>query len=131
MKPFEKNHLLHSNNALYGLPHEVKFCKKCVISNQRPSSVVETNSSIKNQRKPTIEFDDQGVCSACKFAEKKKLIDWEKREFELKKLCEKYRSRNGKYDCIVPGSGGKDSVYTAHILKAKYNTASLFLNKKL
>ena len=72
MKPFEKNHLLHSNNALYGLPHEVKFCKKCVISNQRPSSVVETNSSIKNQRKPTIEFDDQGVCSACKFAEKKK-----------------------------------------------------------
>ena len=26
----------------YGLPHDVKFCKRCVISNQRPSSVVET-----------------------------------------------------------------------------------------
>jgi len=27
--------------AYYGLPSEVKFCKKCVISNQRPSSTVE------------------------------------------------------------------------------------------
>ncbi len=110
-----------NNNTLYGLPSKVKFCKKCVVSNQRPSTVVETASSIKNQRKPTIEFDDKGVCSACRFAEKKKSIDWEQRDFELKKLCDKYRSRNGNYDCIVPGSGGKDSVFTAHILKAKYN----------
>ena len=40
---------------------------------------------------------------------KKKLIYWDKRYYELKKLCDKYRSRNGSYDCIVPGSGGKDS----------------------
>ena len=26
--------------GFYGLPREVKFCKKCVISNQRPSSTV-------------------------------------------------------------------------------------------
>ena len=62
-----------NNNTLYGLPSKVKFCKKCVVSNQRPSTVVETASSIKNQRKPTIEFDDKGVCSACRFAEKKKI----------------------------------------------------------
>ena len=41
------------------LPKEIKFCKKCVISNQRPR----------------IIFDSQGVCSACNwFEEKKKLI---------------------------------------------------------
>ena len=26
--------------AYYGLPNEVMFCKKCVISNQRPSSTI-------------------------------------------------------------------------------------------
>lgn len=29
------------NEAFYGLPHEVLFCKTCVISNQRPNSTIE------------------------------------------------------------------------------------------
>jgi len=105
----------------YGLPKEVKFCTKCVISNQRPSSVIE----FKNQStdsKPTISFDEKGVCSACHYSEMKaNLIDWKKREEELTELCNKYRSKNGYYDCIVPGSGGKDSAFTSHILRNKYN----------
>ena len=44
----------------------------------------------------------------------------DKREKELQALCDLYRSNNGGYDVIVPGSGGKDSAYTAHILKYKY-----------
>ena len=44
-----------------------------------------------------------------------------KKEAQLKKILEKYRSKNGSYDCIVPGSGGKDSVFQAEILKKKYN----------
>ena len=35
-------------------------------------------------------------------------------------LCDKYRSNNGSFDVIVPGSGGKDSAYVAHQLKYKY-----------
>jgi N-acetyl sugar amidotransferase len=31
-----------------------------------------------------------------------------------------YRRNDGQYDCIVPGSGGKDSSFQAHILKYKY-----------
>ena len=42
-------------------------------------------------------------------------------EQELKELCDKYRKNDGTYDCLVPGSGGKDSVFTSHILKYKYN----------
>lgn len=107
--------------AFYGLPREVKFCKRCVISNQRPSSVIEFKNK-KTDKKPTIEFDDEGICSACRFAEmKQKEIDWEKREQELIALCDKNRSKDGKYDCIVPGSGGKDSAFTSHVLKYKYN----------
>jgi N-acetyl sugar amidotransferase len=106
-------------SAYYGLPEEVIFCKRCVISNQRPSSVVEFKNEQKD-RKPTIQFDADGVCQACHFSDIKAGIDWEQRERELVALCDKHRSRDGAYDCIVPGSGGKDSAFTSHVLKHKY-----------
>ena len=43
-----------------------------------------------------------------------------KREKELEILCDKYRGNGTEYDCIIPGSGGKDSAFTSHILKYKY-----------
>jgi N-acetyl sugar amidotransferase len=96
----------------YNLSSEVKYCKKCVVSNQRPR----------------IVFDQEGVCSACRFAEyKKNDIDWEKRERELVALCNKYRRNDGRYDIVVPGSGGKDSNYVAHMLKHKYNMTPLIV----
>ena len=105
----------------YGLPADVQFCKKCVISNQRPSSAVEFRHN-KDSKKQTIHFDEEGVCDACRYAERKNHeVDWERRERELIELCDRFRSRTGAYDCLVPGSGGKDSVYAAHILKTKYN----------
>src|SRR3989344_6942017 len=106
--------------AYYGLPKEVKFCKKCVISNQRPNSEVEFRHNIKT-KKATINFDEKGICDACRLAEKKdKEINWKKREEELRKLCDRYRRNDGRYDCIAPGSGGKDSVKAAWLLKYKY-----------
>ena len=91
---------------IYNLPDEVKFCSKCVISNQRPR----------------IIFDDSGVCNACNYAEKKMgTIDWKERERELKDLLDQYRRTDGSFDVIVPSSGGKDSVFVAHQLKYKYN----------
>ena len=106
------------NFSLYGLPEEIKFCKKCVISNQRPSSVVEFKNTV-DQKKRGIEFNKEGICEACEYNEEKASIDWKKREIELLNLLDRYRKPKG-YDCVVPGSGGKDSAYTAHILKDKY-----------
>ena len=37
--------------AYYGLPNKVIFCKKSLISNQRPSSEIETEHSIKTKKK--------------------------------------------------------------------------------
>lgn len=106
--------------AYYGLPQKVKFCKKCVISNQRPNSTVEYKHT-KESKKETINFDKDGVCDACRTKESKtQTIDWNQREQELIELCDKHRSKDGSYDCIVPGSGGKDSVYQSHMLKYKY-----------
>lgn len=91
---------------MYNLPSEIKFCKKCTISNQRPR----------------ITFDADGVCSACNFAEfKRSGINWEQREAELIALCDKHRKSDGSYDVIVPCSGGKDGSFVAHMLKYKYN----------
>ena len=95
---------------LYNLPDEVKFCKTCTISNQRPR----------------ITFDDEGVCSACNFALfKKHEIDWEKRLEELEQLCDKHRKNNGDFDVIVPCSGGKDGSYVAHQLKEEFGMTPL------
>lgn len=89
----------------YNLPEEVVFCKKCTVSNQRPR----------------ITFDENGVCSACNFAEYKKTkIDWKLREQELLETLDRHRKNDGSYDVVVPCSGGKDGSYVAHQLKYKY-----------
>lgn len=109
-----------TKKTFYGLPEKVKFCKKCVISNQRPSSTVEFKHDDKSN-KDVIEFDEKQVCSACRYNEiKNKDINWTEREEYLHKLLDKYRSKDGSYDVIVPGSGGKDSAYASHLLKYKY-----------
>ncbi len=89
----------------YNLPIDVRFCKNCTVSNQRPR----------------ITFDEQGVCSACNFARyKREKVDWNERKRELEELCNRHRRDNGEYDVIVPCSGGKDGSLVAHQLKYKY-----------
>jgi len=106
--------------ALYGLPTDVKFCRSCVISNQRPNSAIEFKHT-KDSKKATINFDETGQCDACRLAEEKwDKIDWGMREEELIELCNRHRKTDGSYDCLVPGSGGKDSFYAAHVLRHKY-----------
>ncbi|WP_135081517.1 N-acetyl sugar amidotransferase [Terasakiella sp. SH-1] len=111
--------LKSDNDAFFGLPKEVQYCNKCVISNQRPNSAVEF-SHTKNTRKTTISFDEEGICDACQVAEDKLNVNWADRAKELEEVCNKYRKNDGTYDVLVPGSGGKDSFYTAHILKYKF-----------
>ena len=43
-------------SEIYNLPKKVEFCKNCVISNQRPR----------------IVFDEEGICTACRYFEYKK-----------------------------------------------------------
>lgn len=104
--------------TLYGLPENIEFCKLCTISNQRPNSAIEFQHTAES-KKTTIHFEN-GICDACRVAERKKQIDWEVRESQLKRLCDRHRKNNGEYDCVVPGSGGKDSFYAAWMLKYKY-----------
>ena len=103
----------------YGLPEKVTFCKKCVISNQRPASTVEFKHNI-NSKKVTMNIDDDGICDACRTSELKENINWDQREKELVELLDKYRKNDGSYDCLIPGSGGKDSAALAVHMNKKY-----------
>ena len=61
--------------------------------------------------------ENKYICDAC-IASNMKKINWKTRKGTAETL-DKHRSKR-EYDCIVPGSGGKGSVYAAHILKYKY-----------
>jgi|TARA_B100000315_G_scaffold183274_1_gene172201 N-acetyl sugar amidotransferase len=104
--------------VFYGLPKKVTFCKKSLISNQVPNSVPEIYHS-KKSKKRTVYIDENGISDPWKYSRLKKKIDFKKREKELIRLLDKHRGR-GQFDCVVPGSGGKDSCYAAHVLKHKY-----------
>jgi len=108
------------HEAKYGLPVNVKFCRRCVISNQRPNSTIEFAYK-KDSKKTSIQMHDDGICDACRvFEAKADTIDWDERERELRDLCDRYRKNDGSYDCLVPGSGGKDSFFAGHVLKHEY-----------
>ena len=103
--PYAEHARASLDRQLNELPTEVKFCRKCVMSNQRPR----------------IVFDEEGVCGACRWAEEKeKGVDWNLRQKEFKELLDEHRRDDGWYDVIVPCSGGKDSGSIAHKLKYEY-----------
>ena len=109
-----------NDKSLFGLPSEVKFCKKCVESNQRFLSSTQHKITA-SENKETIYFNEQGICGACAYYEDKDKIDWTAREKELTEILDRHRSKDGSYDVLVPGSGGKDSIFTSFLLKEKYN----------
>lgn len=74
----------------------IRYCKRCVM----PSS------------RPRIVFDDEGVCNACRNAERKNDVDWDERLDKFIDLAASMK-RHPVYDCIVPFSGGKDSAIVA------------------
>ena len=78
-----------------------------------------------NQR-PRIVFDEEGVCSACRYAERKwgGGIDWDARGAELEAMLAEHRKPTG-YDVIVPCSGGKDSANVAWRLKHEHGMRPL------
>ena len=85
---------------------ELTRCSRCVLP--------ETHE--------TITFDSLGVCSVCRNSEMKGGVDWQSRQRELSLITNQNRGESS-YDCIVPFSGGKDSVWTLYyvvkVLKLK------------
>ena len=75
--------------ARFGLPSEIKFCKKCVMPNTRPSSCNEYTHTISREHS-YIEFDEDGVCSACRYNEAKENNKAEQ-AFKIRRIAKNYR----------------------------------------
>lgn len=78
------------------MPDTICYCTRCLYPDT----------------KPDLQFDDEGVCSACRAYQNRAEVDWDKRRREFLEIVDGYRSKDGSnYDCLVPVSGGKDSTY--------------------
>ena len=90
----------------------LKTCSSCVMP--------ETHES--------IVFDACGVCNVCRQVEHKQtVVDWTAKGAEFRELVEQYRGKHD-YDCIVPFSRGKDSVYTLYELITKHKLKPLVVS---
>ncbi len=87
------------------------------------------NNCLYPDTKPQLEFNENGICSACLWHEKKQTIDWKSKRNELKILLDKFKkNNNSSYDCIIPVSGGKDSHYQVHVIKEEFGLEPLVIN---
>ncbi len=73
-----------------------------------------------------MQFDELGICLACRSSEEKMHINWVERQKKLKEILEDYKAKSGSnYDCIIPISGGKDSAFQLHVLTKVYGMKPL------
>ena len=88
----------------------LKYCTKCIM----PETVEDTS------------FDENGLCRTCQSQNQKKKVGWKKRRKELKKILDDAKEKAGSnYDCIVPISGGKDSLYQLHVIVKEFGMKPL------
>jgi hypothetical protein len=86
----------------------MKRCSKCILPEVYPN----------------IIFDEQGECNYCKAHQKIQYLGSSKLKDELTK----YKKAAGKYDCLVPISGGKDSTFVLYQISKVYNLRALAFN---
>lgn len=73
-----------------------------------------------------ITFDEMGICQACQSSEQKIHVNWVEREKQLRSILEDAKKKAGdNYDCIIPISGGKDSIFQLHVLVKIYHMKPL------
>ena len=92
----------------------MKWCVKCV----GPLSAVN------------LSVDSQGVCAACRLAEKlagTTSSEWEAKQSELQGLFKELPESANGYDCVIPVSGGKDSYFQTHIVVKKFGLKPLLV----
>jgi N-acetyl sugar amidotransferase len=83
----------------------MKYCKNCLYPDT----------------KPHLEFDENGICSACTNVKLKEETDWDSKKEKFSQILEKYKNTDGdNYDCIIPVSGGRDSTFQAYVMKETF-----------
>jgi N-acetyl sugar amidotransferase len=69
------------------------------------------------ETRPDQYINNNGLCNACTSYNKINKVNWKKRNEELLRIIENLNLDKKRWNCVVPGSGGKDSTY--QIIKAR------------
>jgi glucosamine--fructose-6-phosphate aminotransferase (isomerizing) len=86
---------------------EMKRCTKCILPETFPG----------------IEFGNEGVCNYCRGYKPVEVFGAE----AFEQVLDRYRNSDGKYDCVVPFSGGRDSSFVLHQMVKRFNMNVLAL----
>lgn len=90
-----------------------------------PKDLIRCARCVMPETQESIVFDDKGICNICRNAGiKQEKIDWDEKKKNFLELITQYKGKYA-YDCIVPFSGGKDSVYTLYSLVHDYGLRPL------
>jgi hypothetical protein len=80
---------------------------------------------------PGVTLDENGKCSYCRDYESHRSAESELRPEKAKErfraILQKTRGK-GKYDCLIPLSGGKESSYILYVLVKEYDLKPLAFN---
>ena len=91
-------------------------CKRCILP--------------RNYR--AVKFDAEGVCNLCcthsPATMARERVDLESRGRRLAAIVGSVRAEKGRYDCIVPVSGGQDSTYVAWLMRRRFGLRVLGFN---
>jgi hypothetical protein len=97
-------------------PNAAKFEQLLEHNHERIAELRRCSRCLLPETFPFIDYDSAGVCNYCrnyKLRNQPKPID------DLQELLETYRRSDGKPDCIVPFSGGRDSTFALHTIKTR------------
>jgi N-acetyl sugar amidotransferase len=84
----------------YSRPPQI--CARCLYTTWHPLGLV---------------LDEDGVCSGCRVHEEKRTLDWNARWRTLEETVAPYQGKkSGRYDCIVPVSGARDSFFIMDVV---------------
>ena len=97
-------------------PDARHFEKMLESNGDRISKLARCTKCVLPETFPFIEFDADGICNYCRHY---KVRNQPKPFSRLEELVEPYRRKDGRPDCIVPFSGGRDSTYALHIIKTR------------
>ncbi|MBO6783440.1 MAG: N-acetyl sugar amidotransferase [Alphaproteobacteria bacterium] len=92
----------------------MKYCVRCLYPANHPLH---------------LTFDEDGVCSGCRVHEEKDELDWTARADMLETILARYRGKApGKFDCVVPVSGARDSFFILDLLVRRFGMNPLLVN---
>lgn len=73
----------------------MRYCTRCVLPDTRPNLIL----------------DHEGICNACRNHESRPAVNWDQRKKEFEKVVREAAHIENGYDCLIPVSGGKDSIW--------------------